>query len=242
MSTSSPWSRPPSRMKPLLGSLALLLLITRFTWDVVVSSSTPPHAASTLLKCHSLSLKPDLPLNAPEREYSDRFEPGTKPVLLKNARIWTGANNGTEIINGSIFLDKGIIQRVGKIDLALLPSDTVVLDAKNAWVTPGIVDMHSHLGDHALPALRGAADTNSLNGLVQPWLRSLDALNTHDESYPLTIAGGVTSALVLPGSIDAIGTRGKCSGEMLRRLCSRRSGVYNQTEEDESKDSPKYAP
>jgi hypothetical protein len=192
-------------MKLLLGFLALLFLTTHFTWDVFIPSYPPPHAASTLLKCHSLSLKPHPPLNARDRQYSDRFEPGTKPVLLKNARIWTGANNGSEVIDGSVFLDNGIIQRVGKIDLASLPSDTVVLDAKNAWVTPGIVDMHSHMGNFALPALRGATDFNSLNGLVQPWLRSLDALNTHDESYPLTIAGGVTSALILPGSVNAIG-------------------------------------
>jgi len=57
----------------------------------------------------------------------------------------------------------------------------------------------------AAPSLSGAKDGNSHNGPILPWLRSLDGLNTHDESYPLSIAGGVTTALILPGSANAIG-------------------------------------
>lgn len=41
--------------------------------------------------------------------------------------------------------------------------------------------------------------------LTLPWMRSLDGLNTHDDSYQLSVAGGVTTSLVLPGSADAIG-------------------------------------
>lgn len=66
--------------------------------------------------------------------------------------------------------------------------------------------MHSHLGVDSSPALAGSADTNSLHGLVLPWLRSVDGLNTHDAAYELSISGGVTTALVLPGSADAIGS------------------------------------
>lgn len=68
-----------------------------------------------------------------------------------------------------------------------------------------IVDAHSHLGVLAAPSLSGANDGNSHNGPILPWLRSLDGLNTHDDSYPLSIAGGVTTALILPGSANAIG-------------------------------------
>ena len=68
-----------------------------------------------------------------------------------------------------------------------------------------IVDNHSHLGVYSAPAFNGASDGNSLVGTIQPWLRSLDALNTHDEAYALSISGGVTTAVVLPGSANAIG-------------------------------------
>lgn len=61
------------------------------------------------------------------------------------------------------------------------------------------------MGVDSSPELEGSADTNSLKGLVLPWLRSLDGLNTHDEAYKLSISGGVTTANVLPGSADAIG-------------------------------------
>jgi imidazolonepropionase-like amidohydrolase len=67
------------------------------------------------------------------------------------------------------------------------------------------VDNHSHLGVYSSPALSGASDGNSRKGTIQPWLRSLDALNTHDEAYALSIAGGITTAVVLPGSANAIG-------------------------------------
>jgi hypothetical protein len=60
--------------------------------------------------------------------------------------------------------------------------------------------MHSHLGVDSAPELRGSDDTNSLKASVQPWLRSLDGLDTHDEAYNGTIAGGITTMLVLPGS------------------------------------------
>lgn len=46
---------------------------------------------------------------------------------------------------------------------------------------------------------------NSAHGPILPWLRSIDGLNTHDEAFALAIAGGVTSAQVLPGSGNAIG-------------------------------------
>jgi hypothetical protein len=66
--------------------------------------------------------------------------------------------------------------------------------------------MHSHLGVDSAPHLSGASDTNSIKGIAQPWLRSLDGLNTHDDAYRLSISGGVTTANVLPGSANAVCT------------------------------------
>jgi hypothetical protein len=51
----------------------------------------------------------------------------------------------------------------------------------------------------------GANDVNSKYGPILPWLRSIDGFNTHDDSFELAMAGGVTSAQVLPGSANAIG-------------------------------------
>ena len=65
--------------------------------------------------------------------------------------------------------------------------------------------MHSHLGDASSPELSGAGDDNSIKGPIVPWMRSLDGLNTHDDAFRLSISGGVTTSLILPGSANAIG-------------------------------------
>ena len=91
-----------------------------------------------------------------------------------------------------------------------------------------IVDIHSHLGVDSAPELKGAADTNSLKGLVLPWLRSLDGLNTHDEGYRLSISGGVTTANVLPGSADAIGLSYNFGSIYSLNCIYRRAGVHRQ--------------
>ena len=65
--------------------------------------------------------------------------------------------------------------------------------------------MHSHLAVDSAPHLSGADDTNSLKAPILPWLRSLDGFNTHDQAFNLSIAGGVTSMMILPGSAGNIG-------------------------------------
>jgi cytosine/adenosine deaminase-related metal-dependent hydrolase len=78
---------------------------------------------------------------------SDRFEHRTKATLLHNARIWTGENNGTEVIHGDVFLDKGIIQGVGNLNLSAFVNGMMargelnVVDVHGAWVTPGCVGL-----------------------------------------------------------------------------------------------------
>lgn len=170
----------------------------------------PDNADNIIARCRQLKITMDSSQDEFwKRSVSDRFEPGTSPVLIKNGRIWTGHKNGTQIVHGDILLDKGLIKKVGDLDVAIL-EETLgqrlqVVDAQGAWVTPGIVDIHSHIADAPIPLMKGAMDAASLESITAPWLRSLDGLNTHDESYPLSIAGGVTTALVLPGSEAAIG-------------------------------------
>ncbi|TRM69894.1 hypothetical protein BD626DRAFT_422385 [Schizophyllum amplum] len=171
--------------------------------------TVPIHAQQTLDKCRNLHTKPGPPPDFNLRTESDRFVPGTKATLLRNATIWTGRVDGLEIIKGDLLLDKGSIKGLGVVDAGVLAqysaADLNTIDAEGAWVSPGIVDMHSHLGVDSAPELLGGDDTNSIKGLVLPWLRSIDGLNTHDDAYKLSISGGLTTAVVLPGSADAIG-------------------------------------
>ena len=61
------------------------------------------------------------------------------------------------------------------------------------------------MGVGSSPWLEGALDVNSYHGPIVSWLRAIDGINTHDISYELAAAGGVTTSLILPGSANAIG-------------------------------------
>ncbi|KZT70361.1 composite domain of metallo-dependent hydrolase [Daedalea quercina L-15889] len=198
----------------LLALCTAVATATVLTYNTFLQASAPsqrihhvPLNAETILsQCTALRETPRPPTDFFARDASDRFEPGTKSTLIKNARIWTGARNGTEIVYGDVYLDKGVVKGIGYIPDYQYTSerDVIVVDAKGGWVTPGLVDLHSHLGVSSVPELHGALDVNSGHGPIVPWLRSIDGFNTHDDAFQLAIAGGVTSVQVLPGSANAI--------------------------------------
>lgn len=114
-------------------------------------------------------------------------------TLIRNATLLT-ITNGT-IENGSVLIRNGKIAAVGK-DLAA-PAGANVIDATGKFVTPGIIDTHSHT------AVEGSVNEISLpnTGMV----RIGDAIDTSDISVYRQLAGGTTMALVLHGSANAIG-------------------------------------
>ncbi|KDN43658.1 hypothetical protein K437DRAFT_147093 [Tilletiaria anomala UBC 951] len=128
---------------------------------------------------------------------------------IVNATLWTGAHDGTEVRRGvDIILERGIIkdivQSAGAAPLAREEQEAV-FDAAGRWVTPGLVDVHVHMGVDQLPTLPSVEDTNTRQTPLAPFLRSLDGLNQHDLSFKRTVAGGITTGLVLPGSGGNIG-------------------------------------
>ncbi|KAI0312575.1 carbohydrate esterase family 9 protein [Amylostereum chailletii] len=194
-----------------LTSFIILALTNSRAFNEDRPTSHPPVTAShTLSICEGLHSIPGPLSGFHERPISDRFEPGTKPTWIKNATIWTGRVQGLEVIHGDIFLDGGVIKAVGDVDELLLAQyeDITELDVQGAWVSPGIIDVHSHIGVGASPSLNGADDGNSWKGPILPWLRALDGLNTHDDGISLAVAGGLTTSLILPGSANAIGGQG----------------------------------
>jgi hypothetical protein len=97
----------------------------------------PLDAQEILMRCAALKMRPGPPSNFLERKESDRFEEGTPATIIRNATIWTGEKNGTEIIYGDLLLDKGIVQAVGQVPRTPV-HEAHIIDARGAWVTPGL--------------------------------------------------------------------------------------------------------
>jgi len=125
------------------------------------------------------------------------------PVLIRNATIMTAA--GQEIQGGSILFRDGRIVAVGANVTA--PTDATIVDGTGKWVTPGVIDTHSHIGVYAAPGTFGESDGNEATSPVTAEVWAEHSFWPQDPQIPLAIAGGVTTIQALPGSANLIGGR-----------------------------------
>ena len=125
------------------------------------------------------------------------------PVLIRNATIMTAT--GQEIAGGSILFRDGRIVSVGATVDA--PADAVVIDGTGKYVTPGIIDDHSHLGVYAAPGTDAESDGNEATNPVTAEVWAEHSFWPQDPQIPLAIAGGITTIQALPGSANLIGGR-----------------------------------
>src|SRR5207249_198886 len=86
-----------------------------------------------------------------------------------------------------------------------IPKGAVVRDVTGKTIIPGLVDTHSHIGIFGRPSVGTSADGNEMTGPIQPGLRAIDAINPDDPGIKMAVAGGVTTANIMPGSGNAIG-------------------------------------
>ena len=129
----------------------------------------------------------------------------SRTTLIRNVTILTAA--GPTIRNGSVLLRDGKIAEVGVTVSA--PTDALVIDGAGKYVTPGIIDTHSHIGAGGVPSDNGT-QTNDINEATSPvtanvWVEH--SVWPQDPQFPRTLAGGVTTIQVLPGSANLIGGR-----------------------------------
>jgi hypothetical protein len=114
-----------------------------------------------LSKCAYTHAKPGPPPHFHARIQSDRYAKNTKPVLVRNATIWTAANDGHEVLTGDLLMHRGLIKAIGNVPLSMIQQlelgnvNLEIIDVHGAWVTPGIVDLHSHIGVGSAPELDG---------------------------------------------------------------------------------------
>ena len=137
--------------------------------------------------------------------YQSTYEPNDSgDIFIKDARILTGT--GKEILKGSILISSNKIKEIGE-NLSK-PVGATVIDADGKWVTPGIIDIHSHMGVYPAPNLRSSSDGNEATSPVTAHVWAEHSVWTQDPQMPLALKGGITTFHVLPGSANLIGGRG----------------------------------
>jgi imidazolonepropionase-like amidohydrolase len=124
--------------------------------------------------------------------------------VIRNVNIFTGA--GPLIRNGAVLMQDGKIAAIGQNVTA--PADAVVIDGGGRYVTPGLIDTHSHLGVYPAPGTAAHSDGNELTNPVTAYVWAEHSVWPQDPQFPRALAGGVTALQVLPGSGNLIGGRG----------------------------------
>lgn len=125
-------------------------------------------------------------------------------VFIDGATVLTGT--GTRLDDADVLMRDGKIVAVG-VGLDA-PADAVRVDGRGKWVTPGLIDVHSHLGVYPSPGVRAHSDGNEATSPTTPNVWAEHSIWPQDPGFATALAGGVTSMQILPGSANLIGGRG----------------------------------
>ena len=126
------------------------------------------------------------------------------PTLVTNVTVLDGA--GGRIERGQVLFADGKIVAVGTSLAA--PAGTVTIDGAGKWVTPGIIDIHSHLGDYPSPGVQANQDGNEATAPTTPEVWAEHSVWPQDPGFSRALVnGGVTTLQILPGSANLMGGR-----------------------------------
>src|SRR3954471_3797742 len=176
--------------------LALLALVA--TVAGCGASSPPPRSASAASASKPATYSHD-PYPSTYRPY-----PGVTTAIV-GATVFDG--EGARFDNGVVVLADGKVAAVGGPDTAI-PEGAARIDGRGKWVTPGVIDVHSHLGDYPSPAVEAHSDGNEVTGPVHPDVWAEHSVWPQDPGFSRALAnGGVTTLEILPGSANLFGGR-----------------------------------
>jgi len=126
-------------------------------------------------------------------------------TAIRGATIFDG--RGGRIENGVVFMSGGKITAVGGPDTPI-PADIAVFDGTGKFVTPGIIDIHSHLGNYPSPGVDAHSDGNEATAPTTPEVWAEHSVWPQDPGFIRALAnGGITSLQILPGSANLMGGR-----------------------------------
>ena len=131
--------------------------------------------------------------------------PGAATALV-GATVFDG--KGGRIERGTLLFRDGKLVALGGADIAI-PEGFQRIDATGKFVTPGIIDAHSHLGDYPSPSVQAHSDGNEATAPTTPEVWAEHSVWPQDPGFTRALAnGGVTALHVLPGSANLMGGRG----------------------------------
>ena len=127
------------------------------------------------------------------------------PVAIRGATVYDG--EGARIDGGVVLLSGGKVTALGGPDTAI-PAGTTIVDGTGKFVTPGIIDIHSHLGNYPSPGVEAHQDGNEVTSPVRPEVWAEHSIWPQDPGFSRALVnGGVTALQVLPGSANLFGGR-----------------------------------
>ena len=131
----------------------------------------------------------------------------TETTLIRGVAAFTG--DGKVLDRADVLLEDGRIAAITESGATLAePASGRVIDGNGKWLTPGIIDVHSHLGTYPSPSVASTADGNEATGpnTAEVWVEH--SVWPQDPQFGLALAGGVTTLHILPGSANLFGGRG----------------------------------
>ncbi|MBQ1275373.1 MAG: amidohydrolase [Cellulosilyticum sp.] len=138
--------------------------------------------------------------------------------LIKNGKILTMA--GKSYKKGSILIDGSKIKQIAEV-IEETP-DMEVIDVNGAWVMPGIIEAHCHVGITEEKKGIEGDDCNEMTNPITPFVRAIDGINTMDVAFDDAVRAGITSIMVGPGSANVVGgqfvfmkTKGRVIDELI---------------------------
>jgi imidazolonepropionase-like amidohydrolase len=171
--------------------MRLTLLALALTIAGCAASNSPPKSASAAPA-------------APPKTYSHDPYPGVLTAIT-GGTVFDG--EGRRFERGTVILADGKVQAVGGSDTPI-PDGAARIDATGKWVTPGVIDIHSHLGDYPSPGVEAHQDGNEATGPVHPDVWAEHSVWPQDPGFTRALAnGGVTTLEILPGSANLFGGR-----------------------------------
>jgi imidazolonepropionase-like amidohydrolase len=185
---------------------ALVVLATACASTEVQKASAGKPAPTARAKSAAVeSLRVGLDPNSDRDPFPSTYHAlPSQPTAIVGGTVLTAT--GLQIAHGVVVMADGKIAAVGGVDTPI-PKGVVVVDAKGKWVTPGVIDAHSHLGVYPHPGVSSRQDGNEMTDPNTAGVWAEHSIWPQDPGFDRARAGGVTTMQILPGSGNLFGGR-----------------------------------